>query len=216
MKRGNRFVDRVGKKYGRLTVKSLDGFRGPQSYWKCVCDCGGEKVVQGGNLQSGNVSSCGCFQKESAAKVSYVHGMSRTPEYRVWAHMKERCEKTDKRHGKYYYDKGIKVCERWVDSFSNFFEDIGKRPSSFHTIDRIDSNRNYSPENCRWVTNDVQQSNKSNNIRISFSGKTLTYSEWERTLGLPKGKISSRVTNGWSAIDALTISNQTQMARVQK
>ena len=150
----NKRVDVIGHKYGRLkAVKECEENRNGLIYVLCICDCGNEKIVQKGNLRGGNVKSCGCLLKETASKTSrkYKNKMSRS--YRnVYYHMKDRCynPKSDRYYR--YGGRGIKVCDRWLESFDNFYDDMGGRPFKGAQLDRTDNDKGYYPENCRWVT----------------------------------------------------------------
>lgn len=139
-----------------------------------------------------------------------VHGMGGTKEYHTWATVCHRC--TNPKHGSYkdYGAKGIKVCDRWLESFENFFADMGYAPSKKHSIDRIISKGNYEPSNCRWVTNDVQQNNKSNNRILTLNGESLTLSQWSRKIGIKIPTLYNRLTRGWSHEDTLTVKTNTR------
>ena len=146
-------------------------------FWYCLCNCGKTALVETNNLTSGEVRSCGCLAKEHSisnlakarkTKEPWIfHGLSRTPEYKSWNHMLQRCN--NKNHINYhnYGGRGIKVCDRWV-KFKSFLEDMGFKPSPNHTIDRINSNSNYEPSNCRWATKSEQRQNRRN--CITFNG----------------------------------------------
>ena len=176
----NKRVDVIGHKYGRLkAVKECEENRHGLIYVLCICDCGNEKIVQKGNLRGGNVKSCGCLLKETASKTSrkYKNKMSRS--YRnVYYHMKDRCynPKSDRYYR--YGARGIKVCDRWLESLDNFYEDMGERPFKGAQLDRINNDGNYEPSNCRWVSRSEnilnrEMSSKSNvnrNIRKTTTG----------------------------------------------
>jgi hypothetical protein len=129
--------------------------------WLCQCDCGNEITLSSNPLQRGNTKSCGCLKPESIGNAHRTHGMRNTPEYDVWAGMRQRC--TNPNHVGYanYGGRGITVCKRW-DIFENFIADMGQRPNSNYTIDRIDNNGNYEPGNCQWLKSGDQQKNKRN------------------------------------------------------
>jgi hypothetical protein len=138
---------------------------------------------------------------------SVQHGCCRkhfkTPEYLTWSRMRERC--TSVRHKSYprYGGRGIKVCEQW-NSFANFLADMGLRPSAKHSLDRIDNDGNYSPENCRWATVKEQSRNRRNNHHITFNSKTATLQEWADSLNMSCHALSRRLTKGWPISRALT------------
>jgi AP2 domain. len=161
-----KFIDLSGKRFGRLFVIGRAPNKGKDTVWLCRCDCGTEKVVRGNDIKRGKIESCGCLHSEMLIKRNYVHGHSAkgkfTYEYHSWASMIQRCENEKRNNFKYYGGRGIKVCDRWKNSFENFLEDMGPRPSKNHTLDRIDVNGNYEPSNCRWV----DKSNQSRNQRV--------------------------------------------------
>ena len=164
-----RAVDWVGKQFGRLTVLRMEGAR-----WLCVCNCGTEKTFAYTTLQNGKANSCGCLRRETTSIRARTHGCTSsngntkwTAEYRAWVSMKTRCnpdyDRPDRRN---YSGRGIVVCERWKNSFENFFADVGLKPSSKHSLDRYPNNDgNYEPGNVRWAT----QREQMLNTRISIA-----------------------------------------------
>ncbi len=132
-----------------------------------------------------------------------THGLSKTATYRVWADMKTRCYNPNRHQFKYYGERGITVCERWLNCFENFLLDMGEKPEGL-TIDRIDNNGDYSPDNCRWVSQKAQCNNRRTNKTITFQNETLTYAQWSVRLGAWKGLVGERIKAGWSEVLAIT------------
>lgn len=156
-----RRIEMLGKQFGRLTVisdfsKASDG----QVVWHCLCICGGVANVRGDLLRKGISKSCGCFSRESASLRRTSHGMTSSPEYKIWVGMKERCHNDTCAGYKNYGARGISVCPEWNVSFEQFYSDIGPRPSINHSVERIDVNGNYEPSNCKWATKVDQARNR--------------------------------------------------------
>lgn len=177
----------IGQRFGRLVVESLidvsAGARNP-TLWMCKCDCGNKTVVRGYNLRSGNTNSCGCFQSEIAKKRNTRHGQTRTRLYVAWQHMIGRCTRESDKAYRWYGGRGIAVCSEWLNSFEAFRDwSVANGYADNLTIDRIDVDGNYCPENCRWITIDEQQRNKTNNTFIDYDGTTKTVGEWAREFG---------------------------------
>lgn len=194
-------IDETGNKYGILSVLEYAGIdsRSGNSTWLCLCDCGKKKVIRGSSLRRGDTSSCGCREA-----VSKTHGLFGTAEYNVWCSIVQRCYNSN--HAAYadYGGRGIVMCHRWRESFSAFIEDMGERPSCQLTLDRIDNDGPYSPENCRWATRSEQMNNTRANHRLEHDGKVLTLAQWGRISGLPDDVIGTRLRNGWDVQRALT------------
>lgn len=198
------FVNRLGKRYGRLVVLKQVTKHAPIK-WKCECDCGAIVIKRGSGLASGASQSCGCLHGEKIARARTKHGhaMRHPPEYRAWTHLRQRCDNPNDKDYQHYGGRGITVCPRWRESFNNFLADMGQCPTG-HSIDRIDVNGNYEPTNCRWATQKEQTNNMRRNRRLEWRGSTKTISQWADTLGQPAKLISSRVKAGWPTERALT------------
>lgn len=195
-----RKIDLSGQQFSKLTVIRQSGNRkSGESIWECRCECGNTAHVTSSKLRKGHTNSCGCNRGEL-----HGHNFKNSPEYRAWNGMKRRCYW--KKHKDYsrYGGRGIVVCERWMNSFTTFLEDMGLRPSSKHSLDRIDVNGNYEPSNCRWATDVEQSNNRHSNVVIEFNGESKTATEWARHLGMPDDVIAKRIRRGWSIERALT------------
>ena len=156
-----KFQDLTGQKFGILTAKQREHKNVKDTIWLCQCDCGKMKEIRATHLKSGATISCGCLQSKPGDKnPNYRHGGRYSPEYWPWQALKDRCVNKNRGDFQSYGGRGITVCERWRDSFENFFADMGPRPSPKHSVDRIDVNGNYEPGNCRWATVTEQAINK--------------------------------------------------------
>ena len=169
----------IGDKYGRLTVVALDRVQNKKAYWKCVCDCGLSVVASGNNLRSGNTKSCGCLRRETATsqgKANTVHGNShgnRTRLYTIWCCMRQRCNNPNRDAYQWYGSKGVTICEEWNDfeMFKKWALSTGYTDDL--TIDRIDANKGYNPDNCQWLTRgeNTSKANKNHTTRTLIRGE---------------------------------------------
>ena len=185
--------DLRGKKFGRLTVVDFDhkgGKNGRTYYYKCLCECGNVCIKGSWYLLDDKMAphkSCGCWHKELNLTSSTKHGYGtrgKSSTYKIWCEIKGRCYNDKSTSFKHYGGRGIKMCDRWLHSFENFLADMGERPSKEYSIDRIDVNGDYTPENCRWATRKQQCNNRRSNINITYKGKTQTLKLWCEELGL--------------------------------
>lgn len=186
------FIDLAGKKFGRLSVLSRGPNAGRHPQWHCRCDCGKETLVHGRHIRSGITKSCGCLGRENVVKSNTKHGRCGQPIYQTWKAMIRRCYGVTGKDYPAYGGRGIFVCSEWRFSFSAFLEDMGERPQGT-SLDRIDNDGPYSPDNCRWATPAQQCANKRNNVLVTRNGKTQTAAQWERELGFSRGTIRQRI-----------------------
>lgn len=210
----SKLVDRTGQRYGRLVVL----YRGPDKVylngrkavtWVCQCDCGQITTVQTTSLQSGATKSCGCWNKEqqcSSDTKHKKHGERNTRLYGIWQGMKKRCYNKTSDNYYNYGGRGIEMCAEWrydYVKFADWAKEHGYQENL--TLDRIDPNGNYTPENCRWATNKQQQRNKNDNRIITFNNESYTLAEWAEKTGINRSTISSRIDKlGWTIETALT------------
>jgi hypothetical protein len=181
-------LDLIGKNFCRLTVLSrADNNRYGKSQWLCECKCGNLTTVIGSKLNSGHTQSCGCLQAERAVEANKTHGNTGSPEYNSWSSMIQRCTNKNRKAYPDYGGRGISVCETWLNSFEVFLNDMGKKPSYSHSIDRIDNNKGYYPDNCRWST---PQQQKTNQRACRHYRQAIMKSPNGCVYHIPKGKIS--------------------------
>lgn len=199
-----RSIDMTGQRFGRWLVVGRASIPADSSNrdarWEVVCDCGNRNIVTRTSLVRGESQSCGCLQRELTAQVTpkrfRTHGMTETPEYNIWCLMKRRCTNPQCRAYPRYGGRGITVCDRWLHSFENFYADMGPRPSPKHSIDRIDNDRGYSPDNCRWADSSEQGYNTRDTTMLTHDGRTLNLAEWSKETGIPVKLLRSRCDQG--------------------
>ena len=187
-------IDLTRQTFNRLVA--LEVIPRPSSnggrYWKCRCTCGNTVEVRVDALRAGKVKSCGC-QRTDALKKRSTHARSGTPEYRIWQAMKARCHNPNSTKYYMYGGRGIEVCDEWRESFETFLQDMGERPSTLHSIERIDGTQGYSKENCVWADKETQANNTRLNRPITYQGETLNLSQWSRRVGIPVTTILNRL-----------------------
>lgn len=214
----------IGKRFERLTViervSSPLNRKGKCIDWLCVCDCGKQKVLSSEVLTHGKSKSCGCLLREISKRRNYKHGETKTHLYSIWSGMRERCYKEKCASYEHYGKRGIRVCDEWNGNngyvnFAKWAKENGYSDNLSRweqSIDRIDVNKDYSPDNCRWVTNTVQQNNKRTNYRITVKGETHTIAEWSRIKGFSNSTIANRLRRGMSDENAV----ETPLLRLHK
>lgn len=199
--------DLTGARFGRWTVlrRSSGGKHGPD--WMCKCDCGTVRSVGAGRLKNGTSASCGCYNREILSDLNTKHGMAHHGAvhqvYSAWQNMRARCQNPKTPNYYNYGGRGIKVSERW-SKFENFLADMGLPPEK-HSLDRIDNNADYCPENCRWADKRQQCSNTRRNRYIVAYGESLTLTEWGRRTGLNPTTIKCRLDVGRSPEEAVSM-----------
>lgn len=222
----------VGNKYSRLLVLHI-GWKRHQCpktryYISCLCDCGEECIVSVEKIESGKTQSCGCLHTENLLKAVTKHGESNwgckngksnnfSVVYSKWQSVKARCLYPSTEGYEHYGAVGITICEGYFGSYELFRDDLGKQPSPEYTLDRINTHGSYSCGRCtqckekgwgmniRWADEETQNNNKRNSVWIDYKGERLTATQWGRKLGVKGSTVASRIRNGWSAEDAITI-----------
>lgn len=188
---------KIGDKFSKLTVVGFVGVnKHKKRVWLCKCDCGNLVKVVSGHLLDYHSTSCGCTRLQNSIKATKIsntkHGMKGTKEYHAWSEMKQRCTNQNAQQYKNYGARGIKVCDRWLQNFENFYADMGKAPDGL-SIDRIDVNGDYCPENCRWADNETQQYNRRDTVKITFNGITENLMYWSKKTGLSTRTLYERL-----------------------
>lgn len=201
-------IDLTGLRNGRLTVLR-EGPRDKFNHtrWYCRCDCGKEMLAWGHRLRTPGDLSCGCWIKEKTSVRAGKHYMRNTPEYQAWRSMKDRCTNPKGRNYKNYGARGIKVCQEWLDSFEAFFAHVGYRPSSGHSLGRIDNDGHYEPENVRWEVDEQQKNNMRGNRIVVYRGQSMTAAQAIRAAGsiVKRDTFGKRLAAGWSVEQAAEI-----------
>jgi len=198
------FKDITGMRFGRLEViRYIETNHLRRPIWECKCDCGTIKNIDGLHLRQGTALSCGCLHREITIKRETTHGMTGSAPYNSWRGMLNRCENHNDPRYKDYGGRGITVCGEWHD-FQKFWNDMKDSYTQGLTIDRIDVNGDYCPDNCKWSTQKEQANNRRNNHLLSYNGTILTLAQWADILGINYDTLRSRLKRGWSVERALT------------
>ena len=200
-----------GERFGRLTIIKEVGtiIRKPRLYERrfiCKCDCGNEKEVSLYSLTRGYTHSCGCLLSNKMGKSpgKEIEESPRIRLYTLWQGMKKRCSPNSKKYRKMYYVRGISVCDEWRNNFDSFYEwSIANGYSPILSLDRIDNNKGYSPDNCRWATPKQQTNNTSKNVIMTMNGVSHTLAEWSEITGINQFTLHGRKRAGWSDEKAL-------------
>lgn len=211
--------DLTGKTFGELTVVKFVQTDDRMTHWLCKCSCGNEILVYSGHLKSGHTTKCNnpshkigrkCSEetKRKIGKANTKHSGCQERLYRVWSSMLNRCNNPNEFAYKWYGARGIKVCNEWLDyatfrqwALSSGYDDSAE--THMCSIDRIDGNGNYCPENCRWVDAKAQSNNRKSNVLLTYKGKTQTMMQWAEETGVPYQRIQQRLNRGWGVQRAI-------------
>lgn len=208
MKKGSTImrINLTGMKSGRLTVVGFSHRAGECKsralYWLCACECGNSITARTHALKSGHTQSCGCLQRDRTSESSSSHRMTGTAEHKAWIAMRQRCINPADAGYKNYGGRGITVDQRWED-FEIFLRDMGRRPSSRHSLERVDNSAGYGPSNCIWTTRKAQNNNTRQNVRITIAGVTRTLAQWSEASGISYQTLRKRRRLGWTGMRLL-------------
>ena len=197
-------IDLSRKVFGKLTVIRFASIHqnpggSGRYFWHCQCECGNEVEVDGCCLRRGSAQHCGCVGAPTK------HGLAEHYIYQLWLAIKQRCYNPKSKCFDRYGGRGITMCERWLESAANFYEDMGDRPTPQHTIERVDNDKGYEPGNCVWATRAEQNENTSQTRLLTFNGETMSVGKWARKLGIRRKTITGRLDRlGWPVERALS------------
>lgn len=204
-------IDLTGQRFGRWTVISFSEIRNHSAYWNCQCDCGTESKVDGHGLRRGRSKSCGCFNLE----VRTTHGLDKHRFIKTWRHMNDRCYNTKDKEYKNYGGRGITICDEWRGDPTAFCAwcDSQEPVPKEYSIDRINNDGNYCPENCRFASNHQQQRNKTNTVWIDYNNETLCLQDFiEKYAEVPLSIVKNRIYDlGWNPIKAAFTKKRTYL-----
>lgn len=208
-------LDLTGQRFGRgVVIESAGHTNGSRAraQWLCQCDCGNTYIATTENLRAGNTQSCGCLQKERAQEANLKHGQTDSRLYVIWCSMKERCYNSHDPQYHNYGERGIEICDEWKNNYPAFMEWANANgydetaPRGKCTIDRIDTNKGYSPDNCRWADMKTQMRNVRYNHYETYNGETLTIAEWAERYNILYSTLLPRINEfGYTIEEALTL-----------
>lgn len=210
--------DYTGQRFGKLVVLGLSEKRGKSGhkYYRCLCDCGKEKDISASHLVTGASKSCGCGVLLALKKRNTTHGMSRSRLFTIWMGMKRRCMNPNEKSYVYYGGRGISICDEWKADFMAFHDwSVNNGYAENLSIDRIDSDGNYEPSNCRWVPLSEQNRNKRDNHLVTINGKTQLMSDWCKESKVSMTTVYERLRKGYKIEDALFAPDQRQGLRIK-
>lgn len=221
------FCDHAGKRFGRLLVLGYGGrsSSGSHTHWWCRCDCGAISRPTANKLTRGAAQSCGCLRRDRLSAAATVHGFGSRGEYAEYSsfiHMKGRCLNPRDAAFKDYGGRGIQICDRWRfgeggrSGFECFLADLGFKPSPLHTLDRIKSEGNYEPSNCRWGTKKQQARNRRSNHYVTLNGERISLVDACERLHLGYSSVNSRIRRGWTFERAISDPPRASRPRLRK
>ena len=198
-------IDLVGRVFGRRTVLAGAGTAASGgAAWLCRCECGAENVVEGRHLLAGKSLSCGCWAVDKNRAARTTHGGRKHVLYDCWENMRQRCLISHHPRWMSYGGRGVGICERWTD-FRLFALDMGSRPTPNHSLERLDNDGDYTPDNCVWATRRQQARNTRTNRRITVDGVTKSLAGWVESSGVSRGALTGRLNRGWAPALAVTV-----------
>lgn len=194
-------IDRSGQTFNYWSIIKYSHTDGKRRHYLCRCKCGTEQVRSVRGITNGNIKSCGCIK----ASTRITHRKSKTTIHNIWCGMKARCYNPNNDKWKWYGGRGIRVCKRWLNSFENFYKDVGDPPSKYHTLDRFpDQNGDYKPSNVRWATKKEQCENRTSNVLITINGDVKNLTQWCEIYNRDYFVVWARIKRGATSISALT------------
>lgn len=196
----------TGKRFGRLLViKRVENSKHNETQWLCKCNCGNETIVNYGKLAYKRTTSCGCYAKELFVNNVSKHNLRKTRLYNIWAGMKQRCFNKNSKAYNRYGERGITICNEWKNDFKKFYDWSMKNGYKDNlTIDRINNNGNYEPENCRWTDNKTQSNNRNNNVILEYNNEKHNLKQWCEIMNITENALKHRLERGWDVQKALT------------
>lgn len=196
-------TDLTGKIFGRLTVIEITNERYYESVcWLCLCECGNNKIVPSARLIHGKTKSCGCYNLDVLKYRSTTHGETIngviSTEWAIWSKMIDRCTRKTSKSFIDYGGRGITVCEKWKNGFENFLYDMGRRPGKSYSLERVDNDKGYYKENCKWATRKAQAGNRRSNVRLIYLNREMIMQDWANELKKDHSLITYHLKKGKS------------------
>ena len=200
-----RLIDLSGQRFGKLTVINRAPNHRGRTMWNCICDCGNKSIISACHLRSGHSTSCGCYKAENMSSLFSIHKMTNTPLYRMYRNMLNRCYYKGSDHYESYGARGITVCDEWKTGFEAFYQwAVNHGYENGLSIDRVDVDGNYCPENCRFIPINEQAYNKQDTRYVNYNGELLPLAKVAEAVGIDSGTIAARMDRwGWSEQDAI-------------